>query len=296
MIKDEEIKEVNKVKVKYECIPCILRQAIEAARQVTDDEKIIDEIIDNYSAMIPGIRESNPTPLVVSQIQKMIKEKTNTEDPYQTLKEKNIKMAMDIYNDLQDLIDNDKDPLKRALLLSASGNVIDAGISVKIKVEESILNTMERGFTKDDYQTFKDKLKNCNSLLIIGDNAGEAVLDKLLLKELNKFDTELIYAVREEPVLNDITLKEAKLIGLAKYAKVITSGCTAPGMLIDQANKEFLDIYKRADLVLSKGQGNLEGLSDEKRPIFFLLKAKCDLIADFLDVELNDLVFKYMEN
>ncbi len=282
------------MKVQYECIPCILRQAIEAARQVTDDEKIIDEIIDNYSAMLPGIRESNPTPLVVSQIQKMIKDKTNTKDPYRSLKEKNIKMAMDIYEDLQDLVDNDKDPLKRALLLSATGNVIDAGISVKIKVEESILNTMERGFSIDDYQTFKEKLVNCSTLLIIGDNAGEAVLDKLLLKELNKYDIDLIYAVREEPVLNDITKKEAKLIGLDKYAEVITSGCNAPGMLIEQANDKFLDVYNKADIVLSKGQGNLEGLSEEDRPIFFLLKAKCDLIADFLEVELNDLVFKYM--
>ena len=283
------------MKVQYECIPCILRQAIEAARQVTDDEQIIDEIIDNYSDMIPDIRESNPTPLVVSQIQRMIKDKTNTKDPYRSLKEKNIKMAMDIYEDLQDLVDNDKDPLKRALLLSATGNVIDAGISVKIKVEESILNTMERGFSIDDYQTFKDKLNNCSTLLIIGDNAGEAVLDKLLLKELNKYDIDLIYAVREEPVLNDITKKEAKLIGLDKYAEVITSGCTAPGMLIEQANDKFLDVYNKADIVLSKGQGNLEGLSEEDRPIFFLLKAKCNLIADFLEVELNDLVFKYME-
>ncbi len=282
------------MKVQYECIPCILRQAIEAARQVTDDEQIIDEIIDNYSDMIPDIRESNPTPLVVSQIQRMIKDKTNTKDPYRSLKEKNIKMAMDIYEDLRDLVDNDKDPLKRALLLSATGNVIDAGISVKIKVEESILNTMERGFSIDDYQTFKDKLNNCSTLLIIGDNAGEAVLDKLLLKELNKYDIDLIYAVREEPVLNDITKKEAKLIGLDKYAEVITSGCTAPGMLIEQANDKFLDVYNKADIVLSKGQGNLEGLSEEDRPIFFLLKAKCDLIADFLEVELNDLVFKYM--
>ena len=283
------------MKVQYECIPCILRQAIEAARQVTDDEQIIDEIIDNYSDMIPDIRESNPTPLVVSQIQRMIKDKTNTKDPYRSLKEKNIKLALDIYEDLQDLVDNDKDPLKRALLLSATGNVIDAGISVKIKVEESILNTMERGFSIDDYQTFKDKLNNCSTLLIIGDNAGEAVLDKLLLKELNKYDIDLIYAVREEPVLNDITKKEAKLIGLDKYAEVITSGCTAPGMLIEQANEKFLDVYNKADIVLSKGQGNLEGLSEEDRPIFFLLKAKCDLIADFLEVELNDLVFKYME-
>ena len=283
------------MKVKYDCIPCILRQAIEAARLVTDDEKVIDEIINNYSEMIPEIRESNPTPLVVSQIQKMIKEKTGNPDPYQKLKENNIRMAMDIYEDLKDLIENDKDPLKKSLLLSATGNVIDAGISVKIKVEESILNTMEKGFSIDDYQTFKEKLKDSQTLLIIGDNAGEAVLDKLLLRELNNYNIDLTYAVREEPVLNDITLKESKLIGLDKYANVLSSGCTAPGMLINQATPEFLDIYNKADIVLSKGQGNLEGLSAEKRSIFFLLKAKCDLIAEFLEVDLNDLVFKYMD-
>jgi len=283
------------MKVQYDCISCILRQAIEASKMVTDNEKIIDEIIDEYSKMIPDIRNSGPTPLVVSQIQKMIKEKTNIEDPYQKLKEKNIKMAMDIYQDLTDLIKNDEDPLKKALILSATGNVIDAGISVKIKVEESILNTMEKGLSIDDYQKFTKKMKSAKQLLIIGDNAGEAVLDKLLLKKLKEYDVELIYAVREEPVLNDITLKEAKLIGLDDYAKIISSGCTAPGMLIEQANEEFLNIYNKADLVISKGQGNLEGLTEAKRPIFFLLKAKCDLIAEYLDVDLNDLVFKYIE-
>jgi hypothetical protein len=295
MLKKIKIGRNKKLKVKYDCIPCILRQAIEAARLVTDDEKVIDEIISNYSEMIPDIRESNPTPLVVSQIQKLIKDKTGNEDPYQKLKEKNIRMAMDIYEDLKDLIENDKDPLKKSLLLSATGNVIDAGISVKIKVEESILNTMEKGFSIDDYQSFKEKLKDSQTLLIIGDNAGEAVLDKLLLRELNNYNIDLAYAVREEPVLNDITLKESKLIGLDKYANVLSSGCTAPGMLINQATPEFLEIYNESDIVLSKGQGNLEGLSEEKRSIFFLLKAKCDLIAEFLDVELNDLVFKYMD-
>ncbi len=295
LIKIKNDREESKLKVKYDCIPCILRQSIEAARLVTDDEEVIDEIIRNYSEMIPEIRESNPTPLVVSQIQKMIKNKTNNKDPYQKLKEKNIRMAMDIYEDLKDLIENDKDPLKKSLLLSATGNVIDAGISVKIKVEESILNTMEKGFSIDDYQEFKEKLKDSQTFLIIGDNAGEAVLDKLLLRELNKYDIDLTYAVREEPVLNDITLKESKLIGLDKYANVISSGCNAPGMLIDQATPEFLEKYTKADIVLSKGQGNLEGLSEEKRSIFFLLKAKCDLIAEFLEVDLNDLVFKYMD-
>src|SRR6056297_1925314 len=103
LIKIKNDREESKLKVKYDCIPCILRQSIEAARLVTDDEEVIDEIIRNYSEMIPEIRESNPTPLVVSQIQKMIKNKTNNKDPYQKLKEKNIRMAMDIYEDLKDL-------------------------------------------------------------------------------------------------------------------------------------------------------------------------------------------------
>lgn len=283
------------MKVQYDCIPCILRQSIEAAQMVTDDEDIIDEIINEYATMMPSIRNTGPTPLIVSKIQKMIKEKTQIEDPYESFKQKNIKLAMNIYKDLEDLIDSDKDPLKKALILSATGNVIDAGVSVKIKVEESILKNMEKGLTIDDYPIFQEKLQDSSSLLIIGDNTGEAVLDKLLLKELSKYDIEITYAVRDEPVLNDITLKEAKIIGLEKYSQVISSGCSAPGMLIEQANEEFLELYNNADMILSKGQGNLEGLSEADRSIFFLLKAKCDLIADYLDVNLNDLVFKYIK-
>lgn len=284
------------MRVQYECIPCILRQAIEAAQMVTDDEDIIDQIINEYSKMIPEIRNSNPTPLVVSEIQKLIKEKTNQDDPYHKLKTKNIEAALDIYEELKNLINKADDPLKKALLLSATGNVIDAGISVKINVKDSIINTINKNFKVDDYPIFKDKLKNSQTLLMIGDNCGEAVLDKLLLEELTKYDIKLIYAVREEPVLNDITYKEAQMIGLDQYAKILSSGCTAPGMLINQANENFLDVYNNADLVISKGQGNLEGLSEEKRAIFFLLKAKCNLIAEFLEVNLNDLVFKYIKD
>ena len=283
------------MKVQYECMSCILRQAIEAAQMVTDNEKIIDEIIEEYAKRIPEIRNNLSTPLVVSQIQQSIKEKTNNSDPYQDFKEKNMKLAQNIYEDLEELIQRDKNPLKKALIISATGNVIDAGISLKIEVEDSILKSIKKGLVVDHYQKFADHLKTADSLLIIGDNTGEAVLDKLLLKELDSYDINITYAVRDIPILNDVTLKEAEEIGLSQYAKVISSGCKAPGMLIEQANDNFMNLYNKADIVLSKGQGNLEGLSEEDRPIFYLLKAKCDLIADWLDVTLNDLVFKFVK-
>ena len=112
-----------------------------------------------------------------------------------------------------------------------------------------------------------------------------------MIKELNKFDIEIDYIVRDKPVLNDVTLKEAGYIGIDKFCNVMSSGCECPGLILENADKDFIEHYEKADIIISKGQGNLEGLSGVKDNIFYLLQAKCDLIADILKVDTGDLVF-----
>lgn len=177
--------------------------------------------------------------------------------------------------------------------MAATGNSIDAGMFSEVNIEHQIKNSVENSeFADSDLKSFKNKLDPDTDILIIGDNSGEAVFDKLLIEELNDYGVDITYATREVPVLNDITLKEAKKIGLSEVCKVISSGSKAPGMILKQANDEFINVYQRADIIISKGQGNLEALSDVKEPIFFLLKAKCKLVAQLLEVDKGELVFK----
>ncbi|MFW5787531.1 MAG: damage-control phosphatase ARMT1 family protein [Halanaerobiales bacterium] len=279
------------MKIQLDCIPCISRQVLEAARMITDDEDVIWEIMKKYGEMITQIDKDSKAPLVTARIHNFVKEKTNKNDLYYEFKEKNIEMASKLMPEVEKVIKNADDPLEAAFVMSAMGNAIDAGVSLEVDIETNIKSAVDNGFVHSDFEKFKLELQTADELLFIADNAGEAVFDKLLLKELNKRDVDVIYAVRDVPILNDITMREAEELNINKQAEVISSGCQSPGTVLEEASTEFKEIYKRADLVISKGQGNLEGLLGEERDIYFLLKAKCDLVADILEVNVGDFVF-----
>ncbi|MFW6026997.1 MAG: damage-control phosphatase ARMT1 family protein [Candidatus Woesearchaeota archaeon] len=279
------------MKIELDCLACIFRQTLEAGRMVTEDENLIREILNEYAKIIPDIDPDETAPEIVGKIQSIIKEKTHQTDPYHQYKNDNIQKALDYYPEIVKIIETAEDPLHAALIMAAVGNSMDAGVSLKTNLKNSIEQADLDGFIRSDYKNFKQKLDKNKSILFIADNAGEAVFDKLLLKELNKYKVNITYAVREEPVLNDVTRREAELIGIGEECNLISSGNKTPGLILKNSSEEFKKYYREADIRISKGQGNLEGLSEEKQEIYFLLKAKCELVAELLKVNVGDLVF-----
>lgn len=116
------------------------------------------------------------------------------------------------------------------------------------------------------------------------------MFDKILIEVTAK---PAIYAVRDRPVINDATVEDAMKSGLDEVAKVISSGCDAPGVILNRCSEAFLDGFKGADLIINKGQGNYETFSSEQRPLFYLLKAKCPMIARGLGVKQGDRIIEY---
>ncbi|MFP4021873.1 MAG: damage-control phosphatase ARMT1 family protein [Halanaerobium sp.] len=282
------------MKMKYDCLPCLFRQFLESARMVTDDQEMIKDILKKYSQMLPDLIDSETAaPRISAEMQAYIKQISGVDDPYAKIKEKNLKAAFKLLPLVKEEIEKAEDPLLAALLMSAMGNSIDAGVSLNINIKENIERALADSFARSDYQKFLGELKKADQLLFIADNTGEAVFDKLLLKKLKEYDLKITYAVRETAILNDITAEGAKELGIDQYAEIIKSGSQAPGMLMDSASREFLKHYQKSDIVLSKGQGNLEGLYGRETGIYFLLKAKCEVIADILDVNEEDFVFIY---
>ncbi|MBM7556378.1 damage-control phosphatase ARMT1 family protein [Halanaerobacter jeridensis] len=279
------------MQIELDCFPCIFRQVLESSRMVTDDEGLIKEILDEYSKLVPKVDDNIMGPTLGKYGQDIVKEKTNTDDPYREFKRKHMKLAQEIYPEAEEIINQADDSLFDALVIAATGNAIDAGVSLDVDVAHHLKQSTGSGFVKSDYAELKTKLQNEEKVLIIGDNAGEAIFDKLLIKELKKYNVEIIYAYRDAPILNDVTIKEIKEIGIDKLAdRVLSSGCQTPGTILNETTDEFRKIYNQAGIVISKGQGNFEGLSGASRSIFFLLKAKCELIASILDVEQGDLI------
>jgi len=277
-----------------DCLPCICRQTLESIRMVSDDEKLHKMVLKKYSQLMPdAVEKEMSAPAFSAEIQAYVKEISGEEDPYKTVKENNLRSAAKILDLVKKEIKEAEDPFLASLLMAAMGNSIDAGVSLNVDIELNIERALEHSFKKSDYNIFLKELQKAEKLLFIADNTGEALFDKLLLQKLAERGLKITYAVREVPILNDITEEDALKMGIDQYADIIKSGSRAPGMLMERASKKFIKAYQEAEIVLSKGQGNLESLYREEENIYYLLKAKCQLIADILDVELGDFVFIY---
>lgn len=277
------------MKTYLECIPCFMNQALRAARLATSDEKDIKAILDRTGDMIKTIpMQATPaeTGMVVYRI---VKEITGVNDPYKTIKKKHIDEAKSIYAELEELIKNSNDRLLTAVRIAIAGNIIDLGVNKTFDILKDVNQILNQDFAIFDYEAFKLTLEKADTILYLGDNAGESVFDKLLINELKK---PVIYAVRSKPIINDTTFEDAIDSGLDKVAKLIDSGSEAPGIILNQCTPEFLKLFDTSGLVISKGQGNYEGLSDCNRQVFFLLKAKCSVISKHLKVQEGSVILK----
>jgi uncharacterized protein with ATP-grasp and redox domains len=276
----------------FDCLPCFLRQVLEAARMTTERTDLLENILDETIELISHYREYRYSPEIGREMHRIVEKYTGSEDPYKDVKQRNMEAALGVYPLLKRFLFKKNDRLYWALKTAATGNIIDSAINNNVNIENCIINELEKEFSICDMGEFSRKLKTAKSILFIGDNAGETVFDRVLAEELLYLDTT--YAVRSEPVINDATLEDAYASGLDCCERIISSGCNSPGVIIEECSEEFLNIFNSTDIVISKGQGNYETLSENKRGIFFLLKAKCPVIAKKLDININDYVFKYI--
>ncbi len=280
------------MKIYNDCMPCLMRQTLEAARLAGATPDAEDLIMDYTLKLLSNHREYRCVPQVCRFFHQKIKDCTNVADPYAEIKKTDIAQAEKWYPYFKELIEKKEDGTYWALKIAALGNVLDSGIYIKsVNIETIVQSELEKEFAVCDYGLFTEKLKTAKRLLIIADNAGETVFDRLLAEHLSGLD--ILYAVRGLPIINDATVEDAVLSGLDGCTKIISTGCAAPGVILEDCTEEFLNALDTADIVISKGQGNFESLSDEGKPIFFLLKAKCNVVADRLGVDLNDYAFKY---
>lgn len=282
------------MKIELDCLPCFLNQILRASRMVTNDRGTQEKILRDAINLISKYESYRYAPEVGRAMHFLVKESTGIKDPYQNLKQKHLKMALEYYPDLKRCLFQKSDRLYWVLKIAAVGNVFDAALNSEIKDSDYLKEELSKDFKICDIERFRMLLKSAKTMLIIGDNAGETVFDKVLIEEMP--DLEITYAVRSNPIINDATIEDARQAGLNQQVRLISTGCDAPGVIPNECNHEFLKVYTEADIVISKGQGNYETLSEEKREIFFLLKAKCPVIANRLRVSPGDYVFLNLQD
>jgi damage-control phosphatase, subfamily I len=210
-------------------------------------------------------------------------------DPFKEEKAVSNQIAKDLYNEWKPKVLSSVNPFDMALRFSIAGNIMDYGANNDFDIYKTINAVLKAPFAIDHSTLLRNKIRKAKRILYLGDNAGEIVFDKLFIEIL--MHHEVSYAVKNAPILNDVTMTDAKEVGMDLVADVISNGFDAPSTILNKCSKEFLEVYHAADLIISKGQGNFEGLMNENDPrIFFLLMVKCEVIAEMLHVEKGSFV------
>ncbi|MCP5457431.1 MAG: DUF89 family protein [Thermotogae bacterium] len=282
------------MKIDLRCIPCNLNSLLRILDQNHAGEEEKKQVVRTFMKEVAEMDWSD-TPIDIGRkVGEVLEPLFGDSDAFRDIKKMSNDNLLEIYDDLKTELLKLDDPLIGALKLSVAGNIIDVAPGHKIDIHSTMKDALSRPFAIDDLQELADRIRKANSLLIVGDNCGEAVLDKLLL-DIAKVPNSY-FSVRTKPALNDITMKEALEIRMDEVATLMDSGADAPGAQEKTMKREFSEVYFSADVVISKGQGNLEGLSSVKREIFFLLMAKCEVIGGFLGVPKGSFVaFKKAE-
>lgn len=276
------------MKTHFECFPCFLKQILRTGKILGMDQASIWHLLKKGGVILSDMNIENPPPANAVAIYDMISEKSQTRDPFQQLKEQSTDHALGLYPGLKKSIESQADPLATAVKYAACGNVIDYGVGSTYDIEREIENIFQQEFHVWEYDVFVSRLDQASWVLYLGDNCGETVFDRLLIETLEK---PVTFVTRDEPIINDVTIEDARRAGLDKVCKVISSGCRAPGIIIEDTSEEFRRLYEDAPLVISKGQGNFETLCDEPREIFFLFKVKCQVVAGHVGCPVNQLFF-----
>ncbi|WP_258928322.1 damage-control phosphatase ARMT1 family protein [Desulfoferrobacter suflitae] len=267
------------MKTHLDCIPCLIRQALNAVRMVSADAVQHASLMRQVLHWAGEMDLQQPPPVMAQRIHRQLRTITREEDPYRVAKAHQNHMALRLLPELRAQLESASDPLEQGVRLAIAGNVIDMGINghvTEADLRQSVNQVLDDSFS-GDLNVFRAALSTARNILYLADNAGEIVFDRVLIEQLGTERVTL--AVRGFPVLNDATREDAQSAGLHGMVEIIDNGSDAPGTLLEQCRESFVRRFHQADLVIAKGQGNFETLSEETRNIFFLFKVKCSVIA-----------------
>lgn len=279
------------MKTYLDCIPCFVRQALEASKMATDDEIKQEKALRAVLSELSRTSLKNKIPSQIARkVHHIVRKVTKNNDPYKKVKDEYNRKALKMYPNLKRKVARSKDRLLTGTKLAIAGNIIDFGPGHKFDLEKTIEDVLAQDFAIDHFNQFRKALNKSKKIMYIGDNTGEIAFDRILLEELK--GKKITFVVKGGPIINDATVEDAKFVGIDKIAKIGRVSNGIPGTGSDRNSKKFIKRLKNADIVISKGQGNYEALSEVDAKIFFLLKVKCPVIARDISAEIGDIVVK----
>jgi len=272
------------VKTKLECLPCFARQALASARIATDNIELQGKIVQAVFGKLSQVT-FDATPMELGGVvQRTVRALTGVDDPYLDIKQQSNTFALQKYPEMKELVTSADAPLEVATKIAITGNIIDFGVPERLDIEEPLKRIMHTPFAVDDFELFAERIAVADSILYLGDNAGEIVFDRILIEQLSP--TEVTLTVKDEPFINDAMMADADMAGLDESVRIL------PVPIYPETTEELQLAWSTADLIIAKGQANYEAYSEASGPLFYLLVAKCDMVAGELGVNIGDLVLK----
>jgi uncharacterized protein with ATP-grasp and redox domains len=291
----QEVAVSHGVPMSPECVPCALRSALGAVRQVSSDDWLASKVLQAVMADMPEVDpERSPAEYSLEVLGKALKV-AGCADPYKEERARENAAARELLPLAEKALESSGDRLGAAVRLALAGNCFDP-ILGDYDPQEYIERTLKETPRRFDYDEFRQAAKAAESVLYVLDNCGEAVFDKLLIRELAGKEREITVAVRHSPVLNDVTRQEAEELSISELATIIDPGKPMLGVVRSYASAKFRRLFKSADMVVAKGQANYETLCGAERDIFFLLQVKCQVVADHLGLKPGEACLAYLRS
>jgi uncharacterized protein with ATP-grasp and redox domains len=247
------------------------------------------EILRETMARLRALPAGATPPRMAAEIHRMIRQQTRSADPYRRAKEEATARALALYPRLRARVRAAADPLEAAVRVAIAGNIIDLGVAETYDLESTLERVLAQPFAIDGLEPLRHALARAGEVLYLADNAGETVFDRVLVETLAR---PVTYVVKGAPVINDAVREDALAAGLDGVATLVDNGSDAPGTLLETCSEAFRERFAGARLIIAKGQANYESLSEVRAPVFFLLQAKCGVIARDLGVEEGGVVLK----
>ncbi len=267
-----------------DCIPCLVRQTLDAARHLELESATARTLLRQTLELLPELDWDLPPPVIAREIHRAIRELTGDPDPYLRKKISDTETALELLPEIEEIVAASEHPLLTAVMFSIAGNAIDLGAKTTsdVDVHRVFRSALAKSVDETAFSRLERRIRDAGDVLFLSDNAGEIVFDRPLLDEIGR--EKVTVAVRGAPVINDATLDDAERSGLTERFHVISNGSDTPGTWLSDCSEAFVQQFEKADLVIAKGQGNYESLADHSRSVFFLFLVKCSTISAKLGI------------
>lgn len=270
-------------RLKEECIFCLVNRFGKAyAENATEKEKI--EYLQGVLKIISKADFSESAPALVEKISALQKKIWGKAEDYTEAKKHFNNLLLNMEEEIEKRIAESENPIEEAVKYSMMGNYIDFGIVENVKedkLSELIGTASDIKVDEKELKNLENDLKRAKKLVFLTDNCGEVVFDKVLMKEISKKypGIKIDVIVRGGDVLNDVTIDDAKQVGLLEMFNVVRNGSKVPGTCLEKINRKAKKLIDNADVLISKGQGNFETVRHCEKNVYYIFMCKCEMFA-----------------